>query len=464
MTPPTETEAESGSRPPGGWDPVLGWILLGALVVRGLALFLISPTPLAGDELDYFWRGAERMQGIEPADLGFRPPLMEFLYGGLFRITGEGIPAARIANVLIGVLLLIPLYQLGQRLGGRGTARLGTALAAAYPNFIAFSHYLWSETVYLFVVLCGICLVLSHVERPSLVKLAGAGFAFALGALARVVGVAFPVVAAGWLLWRARASLRTQPLTAIAGPACLLGAMVLTIAPWTAHLNREGEPFAPLTRTTYFYLYVGNGEPVHGAPPVNYYESLGDTRIEREAGARELVIPQILARMPTWPFEKLASELPNFFSPTSFAVRRLLMPEGRTWWVDRAWRYEFRFEALNADAARMAGVVAIVGSYLVLVLLGSLGLGLMPDSPPRQLMLLFVVSQIGPAVAIFAVSRFRIASMAVLILAAAWLIRAGPGAWRQATPLSRGLAAGATAAIAWMIVLRWSQISSHVWG
>ena len=46
----------------------LGWILLGALALRLLAFVVTKETPLAGDELDYFWRGAERLQGIVPED------------------------------------------------------------------------------------------------------------------------------------------------------------------------------------------------------------------------------------------------------------------------------------------------------------------------------------------------------------------------------------------------------------
>jgi 4-amino-4-deoxy-L-arabinose transferase-like glycosyltransferase len=457
-----DVAADGGSPDPVRLDPALLWILAGALAIRLGVLFVVSPTPLAGDELDYFWRGAERAQAIEPADLGFRPPLMEFLYGALFRVTGPSIPAARVATVLISVLLLIPLHDIARRFGGRGAARLATVLAALYPNFIAFSHYLWSETVYLFLVLWGIALIGSYVERPALWKLGVAGVAIGLSALTRVVGVAFPVLVAGWLVWISRSELR-RSLRPLAAPACLLAAVALPIAPWTASLNREGEPFAPITRTTWLYLYIGNARPL-GGDPVIHYLSLGETRIEREAKARELVLHEIWERLPAWPLEKIASELPDFFSPKSFAVRRLQLLRELSSGVNWAWSYRFRFHELDTLAFRSRVGVLTVCSYVAIVLLGAMGLALMPASRWRQLVLIFVFSQIAPTIVTFAVSRFRIASMAVAILGAAWLIRTGPDAWRNASPVARVTALAATTAIAWMIALRWDQLSTNAWG
>jgi len=448
----------------GRLDPVLPWILAAALALRLIVLWLVGPTPLAGDELDYFWRGAERVQGIEPADLGFRPPMMELFLAALFWVTGPSILAARLATVVLSVVLLIPLYDVARRLGGVRVARLAAAIAAAYPNYIAFSHYLWSETVYLFLVLWALSLLGSHVDRPALWKPGVAGVALGLSALTRVVGLAFPVLAAGWLLWLARERLRARELRALAAPACLLAATLLPIVPWSVHLNREGEPFAPITRTTWLYLYLGNARPPGGAHPVIHYESLGDTRVEREARAREAVLETIADRLPAWPFEKLASELPDFFSPTSFAVRRLWMPADASWALNRAWSYQLRFEALDRPGLRTAGVVAIVGAYLAVVLLGTAGLALLPASAWRGLLLLFVLSQIAGPVVTFAVSRFRFATMAIAIAAAAWLLRSGPDAWRRAPPLAQGIAVIATGAVGGMIWLRWHQLFGNTWG
>jgi len=457
-SPGTDPNREAAPR----WDPVLLWILAGALAIRLGVLFLVSPTPLASDELDYFWRAAERAQGLEPENAGLRPPLMEFFYGGIFRLTGASIPVARFVTVLTSVLLLIPLYHIGDRLGGRRTARLAAALAALYPNFIGFSHSLWSETLFLALTLSGIVLVGSHVERPALWKLAAAGIAFGLSALTRVVGVAFPILVAGWLVWTYRSELR-RSLRSLAAPACLLVATALPIAPWTLELNRGEEPFALLARTTWYNLYIGN-MPDTDVDPVIRYMLLGDTWSEREAQARELVPPEIRARLPAWPFEKLATELPDFFNPKSFPVRRLQILREFNQDANWAWSYRFRFEALESRSFRNGAGVLMVCSYVGIVLLGALGIALMPGSRWRQLLLLFVLSQVLPTIATFAISRFRIPAMSVALLGAAWLIHTGPAAWRQASRGARVTAVAAGVGISWMIALRWDRLATNAWG
>ena len=229
------------------------------------------------------------------------------------------------------------------------------------------------------------------------------------------------------------------------------------------HLNRDGAPFAAISRTTYLYLYIGNGEPVYGAAPVNHYESLGTTRIEREARARELVFDAIAKRLPAWPFEKLASELPNFLTPSSFAVRRLLMPEDHRFRLNRPWAYRLAWEHERSDAVRVALVGVVVAAYVATVLVGVLGLALAPPSALRQLSTLFLLSQVAPTLLTFAISRFRIASMAVLMLSAAWALHRRGDAWRDATLRRRWAAVALVVAVAAGIALRWGQLYGNAW-
>ena len=289
-----------------------------------------------------------------------------------------------------------------------------------------------------------------------------AGVAFGLSALTRVVGLTFPILAAAWLLWISRSELR-RSLRPLAAPACLLVAVAIPIAPWTLSLNREGEPFAAISRTTWHYLYIGNVRP-RGMDPVVGYLWLGKTRVEREAKAREIVLKQIWRRLPAWPLEKIASELPDLFGPKSFAVRRLQILGEISHDMNRAWSYRFRFHALDSQSFRSRTAVLTVCSYVAIVLLGTIGMALMPSSRWRQLLLIFVFSQVAPTILTFAISRFRFAAMAVAILGTAWLIRTGPDAWRNASGTARVSALAAASAIAWMIALRWQQLSTSAWG
>lgn len=446
---------------------VLGGIVLGALALRLLALAAVWPTPLAGDELDYFWRAAERLQGVEPQDLGLRPPAMEFFYAPLMQVFGVSPAAPRLANVVLSVATLFPLHALGRALGGDRTGLAAAAIAAVYPNFVAFSHYLWSETLYVFLTITALALVARAVERRSPARLATAGLLFGLSALTRVVGLGLAPLVAAWLLSRERGLLlrgtAAERARTLVGPGLLLVAVAAAILPWTFELNRNGEPFALISRTTWLNMFIGNGEPVRGIPPVNYYETLGETRAEKEAAAREIVLPVIAARMPWWPFEKLATELPNFFTPTSFAVRRLLMPEDHSFRLNRPWSYQLAFETDYEDTLRRAAAAAIVAAYAALALAGAAGLVLAPGSPLRQLLLVFLLSQVAPPLLTFAVSRFRLASMMVLALFAAWLFTHGRDAWREASSVRRWTTVAACALMAGMILSRWGHLYGNTW-
>jgi 4-amino-4-deoxy-L-arabinose transferase-like glycosyltransferase len=440
----------------------LGWILLAAFSIRMLSWWVSAETMLASDELDYFWRAADRLHGREPQNLGFRPPAMEFVYAALFHATGVSATAARLLNIVLGVALLVPLHALGQRFGGARTGLLAAALGAVYPNWIAFSHTLWSETFYALLALTGLVTICSYADSRGIWKLVVAGLAFGVASLARAVGLAFPILAAAWLVWLARNG-SGRFITRLAGPACLLAAVAVPIIPWSVHLNRPAEPFALITRSTWHYLYVGNSAPTRGTAPAVQYHALGDSLIEREAAARELVLPQIRERLPAWPFEKIASEIPSFFTPASFPVRRMLMPPDHPSDVHRAWSYDLSFERDYSPGLRLALAIPFVAGYVVIALLGAAGLCLAPRSTARDFGLLFVLSQAAPTILTFAISRFRFASMAVFLIGAAWLLLHGARAWREASTARRAGAVAAVTVLAGMIVLRWHEITALDW-
>jgi 4-amino-4-deoxy-L-arabinose transferase-like glycosyltransferase len=220
------------------------------------------------------------------------------------------------------------------------------------------------------------------------------------------------------------------------------GALVITLLPWMIHINEPGLPFAVITRTSYMNLYIGNHARSAGHG-MREYASLAPTRLEAERVAREIALENIAGRMPAWPFEKIASEVPRFFTPTSFAVRRLLMPPGDP----GNWGYRFRWRFGDRTSWRIAGVIIVVASYIGIVTTGMAGLLLARRRDLSALFLVFLASQILPSIVAFSMSRFRLPSMVVFIVGAASISVSGRRDWAEAPALSRWLAAGAVALI-----------------
>ena len=102
---------------------------------------------------------------------------------------------------------------------------MAAALAAVYPTFVAFSHYLWAETLFSLLLTTALALVVVSASRSSAALAAGAGLCFGLAALTREL--AFPVAAAAavWLVAMAPRSARrpTGSASSRSSRSCLPG-------------------------------------------------------------------------------------------------------------------------------------------------------------------------------------------------------------------------------------------------
>lgn len=346
-------------------------------MIRLLALYASQPTLPAGDEWDYVRRAVWLANGRSLVDDAARAPGPIYLYAAVFRLFQPWLLLAKGANVLLGSAVVLPIFYLGRSLGGVRVGLVAAALAAGYPTFIAFSHFLWSEPLYVFLLVSGVALLAWDLERPAVWKLAAAGFVLGLSALSKESGLLFPLLAVLYLAWQDRRQIGRAAVRS----ACLVGVFALTLLPWALEINRPGLPFALVTRTSYMNLYIGN-HAVSTGHGMQQYPTLAPTRLEAEAVAREIALANIARRMPWWPLEKIRSEVPRFFTPTSFAVRRLLMPPGD----EGNWGYRFRWSIGNRRGPRVAASAVVVASYVTVTLAGVVGLVL---SRRRRLVGLF---------------------------------------------------------------------------
>lgn len=426
-----------------------------ALVIRLAALGLTHRTLPAGDELELFVRAARAVLGPPLLDDTGRAPGLLFFYEMAFRAFSVHAVVAKLANVVVSAITVVPVAFIGRALGGLRVGGLAALGVAVYPTFVAFSHFLWPAPLYILLVTTGVALLLVSVSRTGwrgALGLGLAGLVIGASALVKESGIAFPVVAALWVSWRAWRS------GGGAGPSAVRGALVAagaaaSIVPWVVHIQSPDLPFALITRTGYMNLFIGNHPQGHGIG-MQEYPNLGATRLESESVARERAIASIRQRGPAWPLEKIASEVPRFFTPTSFAVRRLLAPADDA----GAWRYRMTWSALDRPGVRALCVASVVVGYLLALGLGSIGLVLAPRSDVTALFALFVASQLAPSIATFAMSRFRLASMVCFIVGAAYACVHGRSDWSEAPGWRRGLAMGTALALLTLAALDGSSV------
>lgn len=415
------------------------------LVVRVAAWLLTWPTPIVNDEFAYFLRPNSWLLG---ADLDLvRPPATQLVHAAVIRVAGPSVPAVRGGTVLLGSALVPFVFLIARELGGRRTGLWASGIAAVYPTLVGFSHYLFSETLFLFFSLPGTWLVLRQRRARPLWELALAGALLGLAALTREVGIPLLLAAAAGVAWLRRGA----ALRALRAASIVLAAAAVVIAPWSAHVYRVTGDVAIVSRTTWMNLYLGN--PAPGAHvSTSRYQGLGDTPSQRESEARRLALRAIEERMPLWPIEKLAG-LVRLFWPTSYTVKRLLQePQTRSGGLGH-WGYRFVWEPLGDPAVRRLLALGTAASYVAVAVLGTAGLALCPRREPLVVVLLLAAAYVAPVWLTFSNTRFRLPVEVLLIAGAGLALARGPSLWRAASARHRALTGLVAALVTFVIAL-----------
>jgi 4-amino-4-deoxy-L-arabinose transferase-like glycosyltransferase len=454
--------ARSGARPARGGGPgpgrartraALFAIVVAAAALRAFSVWAVAETALDGDEEVYFTRARIVAEGGRFD--GVRPPGIWFLNAAVFRALGASPAAARGTSAALGVATVALVFALGRLLAGRRAGLAAAAGAALLPELIAYDHSLWSEPLYVCLGAAGLALLAAQAGAPAPARAAAAGAALAGAALTRDVGALFLPVALGWLLWSGRSA---PGAAARAGLAFALAAG-LALLPWSVFVNRRSDSFVLISTKTWYNLLIGNCRELAMGPEGPRlragmaYRHLGPDVSAREAAARRIALRGIAEQGPAWPLRKIAQEVPKLLDPASAPVKRLL------WSPDepgRAGRRAYRLRPAGLDAApvRAALAAAAVAGWVALALLGTAGLVLARNRTVSGLFALFAACQVAPTLLAYALPRYRLALVPILLAGAgAWLVE--PAAlWRAASPRRRALAAAAVLALGALIGAR----------
>lgn len=235
--------------------PISLWALLAAgLAARLLVVHWSSGIELILDEVNYLDYGAHLLEnGRLPG--AFRPPG----YPGFIALTqavfGEDPAAIRAAQALVATFAgWLCFHWLRPHIGHTG-ALVSAALWCMHPVLIGFTHLLWTETLFL-----SLLIAFFHAATPAgsltLRRTALAGLIYGFAALTRSVLTPFAWLAPLFVViqpaaWR----LRERP---VLRAAVFLAAFGLTVAPWAAHNIEVEERFIVTETTNGYNLWKGN--------------------------------------------------------------------------------------------------------------------------------------------------------------------------------------------------------------
>ena len=423
-------------------------VALISLALKLALVFVVGEIKPIRDERDYLavGRSLAAGQGFQYRNDNWdelhSPPAYPLFMGLVFRL-GGGAQASKVAQVLLSTATVLALYALGRRWFGRRAAFWAALLAAFYPTLVAFTHYNWPETVFLFwAYLAFLCLFGRDggLNRPLAVS--GAGLLFGLAALTRAEVV---LLAPLLMLWIVVAGGRTAGSV---GKAALFGGcFALALAPWVVHVHRAYGGFLLGSSASANVVYFGYND--YALTNVDLgMKPEGQGRLDHRDRARpraEHENPiersrEEMRRGLRWALENPGTSFTRFwvrvgylFNPSSFLVRHVCLNEyNRNAEGEKVRKLPRRWKA--------AIVWTAVGAYVLVSVLGIVGLATLPAGPARSFSLLVIVFYLAVFGATYACTRYRLTFLPLVLLAAGRALahrrecaralrRPGPAAW-----------------------------------
>lgn len=469
--------------------PAALWLIVAAaLCLELLLLARMGDIEPILDEVDYVFAGESvaRGEGIRYRsrlwDEVYQPPLYALFLGAVFR-SGGGPVASKVAQALLAALSTWFVFLLGKRWSGQRAGLVAAGLFAFYPTLVAFTHYNYSETLFLFWLLLAFLLLFGpggEPARPGGMLLAG--LALGLAALTRAV-VAY--LAPALVLWILLAT-RDLRATALRGGPLLIG-FALAILPWQVELQRRYGGFLLICsqpakiwhrsynalppRTVDYGMFEKLELPDDFRPRVQDPDPVARTREETRRGL------EFLRRNPLLCLERFGQRVGFLFNPTSYLIRHLRwgrydVPRSREPSAGSSPSRELLYDGPEESDAAPAGpprsgplvellVALTVASYLFVSIAGLLGLWAL-RSPSAQWFaagtIVFFVAMYGLT---YATSRYRLSFVPLLMLGAGHALADPRAALRRvATPVRAGSLLLVLALHVWLWSLHWDRIWS----
>ncbi|MCG6919580.1 MAG: glycosyltransferase family 39 protein [Acidobacteria bacterium] len=390
-------------------DHALLLLTLAAFVVRALYLLLEPHCGPTGDEPSWIALGIHELgrprRGLDPLRVKFvfYPPLYPYFIAVLYRMFGT-LAAVQWVQAAIGSLLVPAVGRVGIAAFGRRAGLLAGAFVALYPDLIWFSGRFWSETLFMVFLWWAVERTLKADASRSTRAAAVAGLLFGLAVLTRELALYLAPIAALWLL-RPAVSWRPSPHALRRAAALLLG-LVVVVAPWTLRNAIVFKAFIPVSTMGGLNLWQGNTLTLNHLQIYEITDQI-EGPVAQDRYCRRMAWESIRDRQPLWIFEKLRSQMPEFWKAGSEIVDQMV---GR--------------KACGPLPARTRILLEIVTVGPWLLLLGPFLLGLARvrwNAAGALLVALLAAYNLAHVVAL-ATTRYRLPVVPVVFMVAAALL------------------------------------------
>ena len=400
----------------------VGIVLGFALLIR-LAFVLGYPqAPIVSDALEYDQAARFLAFGqVTPSNNGTiaKGPVYPVLLAIIYRLAGPSPVAVRVVQAVLGTLGVWLLYAIGCRAFDAHVGLTAAGLGAIAPAFIAYTGWLLTETLTVCLTLLFVYLLIGAMQRAKTWWWLAAGVVGGVLVLTRpemLLVVLVCGVLAGWQgRWRRS--------------AWLLLAAGLTIAPWTARNWAVYHHWVLVAPGDGQFLWMSTYEKdwMSWDEQDPRYRTLASAQdpIELDARMRQEAIRNILTQPLTYAALCL-KRIPRFWlGGHSHAIVGLEAPLGRL--------------LSEQEYARSAVKLMMLSFNMAVILLGFAGwyVAWRVGSSDRLLLVLLAAPVAVKAlmhVALFAVLRYQIPILGLLMVCAAFALHHGRRVIRDLLP------------------------------
>ncbi len=269
--------------------------ILAASFLLHLSVALLSSRGIVQDDADSYrtialnlahGNGYVFAPGKPPT--AWRAPTYPVFLAAIFKLTGDSLVAARIANAFLWLGADLSVAVIAFAFLDPPAALLACALTAFYPEFLGFSGLVWSESLSIFLFVCALALLvlLGASRRWPLALLAGLCCGVLILSRTTFLVLLFVVLVAGFagLLKRSQAVATVLVALAVVAPWTvrnerLLHHFVLVESNATQNLYKGSRPDLPILFPVLAMEKTTRNDPVYTAiaklPPSAQYAAFG---------------------------------------------------------------------------------------------------------------------------------------------------------------------------------------------
>ncbi len=208
----------------------------------------------------------------------FRPPGYPHFLAGIYFVCGNTPLAARITQMILGVLSCVLMFFLARGTLGRAAGLAGALFMAVYWGLIYVGAELNPSALIVFLLLVLLVLLRYWFSSPGIMRALFPGFVLGVMALLRPeMLVLLPII----VLWGVGMTTGRRLRAMVSLVALLLGA-ALVIAPVTLRNYQVSKEIVPIAAMGGLELYAANNPEADGIyPKINMKEALDlDTQLE----------------------------------------------------------------------------------------------------------------------------------------------------------------------------------------